>query len=156
MQSAPGCSDSWGDAELYFRHCPYQVGQALWVREALLKREQSCGLPPVIAYRADLTPVMGEKTPECDANGRAIWPSKWQREVLPARFMPRWASRITLKVTDVRAERVQDITHEGAIAESVAGCSEFAALWGAINAKRGYAWESNPWVWVVSFERVTP
>jgi len=83
--------------------------------------------------------------------------------------MPRWASRITLEVTAVRVERVQDIAEADAIAE---GCQppfvdhlgnhrnphgdngEFHMLWDSINAKRGYGWDANPWVWVVEFRRL--
>jgi hypothetical protein len=84
--------------------------------------------------------------------------------------MPRWASRITLEVTGVRVERVQDISHDDALAEGIdtrgIGTSwevreqhariPFARLWDTINAKRGHAWESNPWVWVVEFRRIKP
>lgn len=80
----------------------------------------------------------------------------------PSIFMPRWASRLTLRVTAVKVERVQDITTGDAIME---GCPAdmwdggqpldwFSVLWDSVNSKRGYSWDSNPWVWVVEFERV--
>lgn len=91
----------------------------------------------------------------------------------PSIHMPRWASRLTLEVTGVRVERLQSITDEDIHAEgAVAACEEdlyqsaFADEWfgtprrlwrhgwDALNAKRGYGWEANPWVWVVEFKRV--
>ena len=82
--------------------------------------------------------------------------------------MPRWASRIDLEITDIRVERVQEITEEDAMAEGVWGKDEpyqgvgdlpsdrFRDLWDSINAKRGYGWDIKPWVWVISFRRIKP
>jgi hypothetical protein len=109
----------------------------------------------------------------------------------PAMFMPRWASRLTLEVTGVRVERLQEIDWEDAIAEGirdprraawrvdpVEGCvAKYRELWDSLNAarepkhigrrrKKGklvdrpmpepgpYAWDANPWVWVVEFRRL--
>ena len=88
--------------------------------------------------------------------------------------MPRWASRILLEITDIRVERLQDISGDQAEAEGVNSpicqqfleasptrhlCKEavlhgFAGLWDSINGAG--AWDLNTWVWVVEFKRVTP
>jgi hypothetical protein len=85
----------------------------------------------------------------------------------PSIHMPRWASRITLRITDIRVERLQDISEDDAKAEGVGyknpgylpgtkgnWIGSFAYLWNKINGPG--AWEANPWVWVVAFERVKP
>ena len=82
--------------------------------------------------------------------------------------MPRWASRITLEVTGVRVEKLQEISYEDAKAEGaefwrndgtltgLPACSahryEFEDLWTSINGAD--SWNANPWVWVVSFQRL--
>jgi hypothetical protein len=103
---------------------------------------------------------------------------KWR----PSIHMPHWASRITLKVTNVRAEHIHDISESDAIAEGVetahgfndslryvsypnprdpdVSCLEpdaqtpFSFRWDALNEKRGYGWDANPWVWVLTFRLV--
>ena len=119
------------------------------------------------ADEADVAQIFGEDGKGMfveEAEGkrcRLDYGVKWR----PSIHMPRWASRITLRVTNVRVERVQEISEEDALAEGVYGDEAapfdqatatmcFEALWDSINAKRGYGWDANPWVWVVEFERV--
>ncbi|NLH01932.1 MAG: hypothetical protein GX488_08580 [Clostridiales bacterium] len=83
----------------------------------------------------------------------------------PSIFMPREAARIFLRVTNVRAERLQDmplfdVWSEGTPqmpgnteSDGAVNHEDFKYLWDSINAKRGYGWDTNPWVWVYEFER---
>lgn len=141
--------------------CPFgEPGDRLWVRETF-----ALGEPPYfgVAYRAD----EGDN-PE-DVGGER---QKWT----PSIHMPRYLSRITLEITDINAERVQDITEDDARAEGVnpefrtvvarsdggpdyhIPCSYrggFANTWDAIYAKRpGLSWDENPWIWAITFRRV--
>lgn len=107
-------------------NCPYgKIGDRLWVRETWTIDEYD---QPVIFYKATDHKTCGQP---------------WK----PSRFMPRWASRITLEITDIRIERLQDISKEDAIAEGC-GCQplhpdeeyikaieDFYHLWDSINAK---------------------
>ena len=82
--------------------------------------------------------------------------------------MPRWASRTTLEVTDVRVQRVQEISVQDVKAEGVwwqdilwpnhnarsKFIPRFRKLWDRINAKRGFPWDANPWVWALTFRRI--
>lgn len=138
--------------------CPYgQPGDRLWVRETWARD----GF--VICYRAD-----GTWVPR--THDRPTVP-RWRSAI----HMPRWASRLTLEVTDVRVERVQDISewdcqHEGIWKDILCSANDypwimgdkrylvaqgaFRALWDSINAKRGFGWDVNPWVWVLTFRMV--
>ena len=88
------------ETEDEFVKCPYQVGMKLWVRETFA---YNTFCPPAkVDYKASYPIVEISQRP-------------WK----PSIFMPRWASRITLEITDIRVERVQDITDEDAIAEGL-------------------------------------
>ena len=96
-------------------------------------------------------------------DGRFEWkpgesPCRWR----PSIFMPKAAARIFLKVTGVGAERLQEMTGRDMVEEGVARfpCDKklderyyFIELWDSLNDKRGYGWDTNPWVWVYRFER---
>jgi len=128
-----------------------EAGDRLWVRETWLHdcehcHNPDCGLPNHIWYRAS------EAHPE-------DFTAKWK----PSIFMPRWASRLMLKITDVRAEMLKEITDADALAEgvdrtntSIPGYARtrFQELWDSINAKRGFSWQSNPFVWVIEFNLI--
>ena len=156
-----------GNADL----CPYgKPGDRLWVRESwqadsqvdcVAPRELSHGEP--IRYPAD----WDFRQPGC----AMIRPGK----IRPSIHMPRWASRILLEITGVRVERLQDITEDQAKAEGVRLYTDHAELgdWWHVEGIETYSadprksfellwssvggdWQSNPWVWVVEFKRVTP
>jgi len=142
--------------------CPHgQPGDRLWVREAwrapaAYDQVRPSELPKStnIRYEADGYQRIGTAT-------RAALNEPWGK-LRPSMFMPRWASRITLEVTGVRVERLQDISEADAQAEGVKNSlhmpggrfanENFAHLWWSINGDG--AWESNPWVWVVEFKRL--
>jgi len=154
--------------------CPYgSVGDLLWVREAWRTGDQ------LGAHSGSKIQAMAEECGyykhgglnpccpiyyEADGHHRA-WGDNDEADfgVLGryrhGRFMPRWASRITLEITGIRVERLNDITEADARAE---GCvahdsarREFAHLWSTIHAADGpNGWEANPWVWVIEFKRV--
>lgn len=120
--------------------CPYgQVGDVLWVRETFLNFNPVDQAPEYI-YKAE-NPNFGMVSGE-----------KWK----PSIFMPKDAARIWLRITNVRVERLHEITEEDAIREGskyLLNVREwFADLWKSINGEE--SWKSNPWVWVVEFERI--
>jgi hypothetical protein len=113
-----------------------------------------------------------QEVPDAEAEGGISW--KLDEKALPwrpGRFMWRWMSRITLPIWRVRVQRLQDISQEDAQAEGVDGArwgdpgvdwvslsgrdyiTPFRAQWDSLNAKRGYPWTANPFVWVIEWER---
>lgn len=142
--------------------CPYgKLGDWLWVRETCFIND----------YREASVPE--QERADCEIHYRAdgIPDFEGEEELIrwrPSIHMPRWASRILLEVTDVRVERLQDITEEQALAEGIKKHSDggyhvedgkhfsdspvesFACLWSSV----GGDWDANPWVWCVSFKRI--
>jgi len=158
--------------------CPHAVGDVLWIRErwtATFRRsgrdlswheverdERTESLCSSIRYAADAI----------DMPDRA---NEWVSPI----FMPRWASRLSIRIEDVRAEELQDLSafdvaDEGLPQEISSESPGFASLslhsdvdsaprncsraafrerWNRIHARSGPAWEENPWVWVFSFSR---
>lgn len=146
-----GCWDDW-EMEALLPQCPYGCpGDRLWVRETL--RMDTRGLV-YAGDDGDVRVVGFEKGMKADQ-----WIRGYARKTIPSIHMPRWASRLKLEVVSVRVERLQDVTEEDATAE---GCTYgypmpilwFSTLWNGINAKRGFGWDTNPWVWRVEFRRL--
>lgn len=132
--------------------CPHGIpGDLLWCRETwsyitLVQNERQPGdkwnpqlnMPVRMLYRAD-----------AEVEGWQI-PARWS----PSIFMPRWASRLTLRVESVRVERLQDITEGDAHAEGFASRAKFLVYWDVLNAKQGHPASNNDWLWVIGFARV--
>jgi len=124
--------DIHGSAFMKTTKCPYgQPGDRLWVRETFAESRSG------VIYRA--APMFDD----CE-EGDVSW--KWK----PSIHMPRWASRITLEITAVRVERLQDISEEDAKREGFPDVVHFYELWTILNGKE--SWRANPWVWVVEFK----
>lgn len=137
--------------------CPYGLaGDRLWVRETLKLRDPG-QRSEAWTYGADGAVI---ELPNGDARVPAMlsWAHHKEGNTCVSIHMPRWACRLELDVTAVRAERLQDISEEEARAE---GCpaypcrASYAALWDSINGGNRAAWSSNPWVFVVTFQRAT-
>lgn len=139
---------------------PYQPDDLLYVRETW------CGLPVNEAGH-----MRGHTIYYYKADGE-LRPKGWRGTWHPSIHMPKEAARIWLKVTDVRVERLQDITDDGSKAEGAnwkngqnvgweekmkrTATERFAEIWNRTIKKSDldrYGWEANPWVWVIEFER---
>ncbi len=166
------------DSRAYRIRSRVEPGDRLWVREnwragvALYDRKKVF-MCVYLDAEGKVTEFdrMAPDVPVESRNNALLWKTK------PSIHMPRWASRLTLGVTGIRVERVQDISPRDCIAEGIddsrhkCGCEhcsmtdaicpatasslimEFASLWEDTNGKG--AWDRNDWVWVVEFRRVT-
>jgi len=164
----PGRSFVWWDDDTTSHRwrCPYgQPGDRLWVKETFspwadeftksINRSKDKAV-----YRADYR----NGCPSLDVGGFKHWK--------PSIFMPRWASRITLEITDTRAERLNNISEADYIAEGVekvdhgwkaydhpteqatnyTAIDSYRSLWEKINGVN--SWKVNPYVWCLSFKRL--
>ena len=149
----------------YFSHPYGQVGDRLWVREAH-------AFVPQTAYRGS-TGIYQQINPSDDYEA-CVYRENFDRSRSfpwrPSIHMPRWASRITLEITGVRVERLQDISEADSKAEGAKSADpvtgkecvldpamgsyrlHFQSIWESINGTD--SWDANPWVWVIEFRRV--
>lgn len=171
--------DSGADYDAWNAWCPYgEPGARLWVRETWAAPSDYDDLSPkqidaMHSIERVAVPLWYAATDTTEAETYTA--GRWR----PSIHCPRWASRITLRVTSVRVERLQAITEEDARAEGVTPFSydpegdcwtaapperahrtAFEYIWGELNGydeaderRPGSSWSSNPWVWVVGFER---
>jgi hypothetical protein len=171
---------AWWETGKDINRCPHgQTGDRLWVRETWycdhFEVQKGPYLQPADMHDLDQSREDGELVYAAD--GLAPYEQE-QPTWKPSIHMPRWASRILLEITEVRVERLQDISEDQAKAEGVRRMRDgsdtwvsregpgdlvtpwptakeaFSDLWNSINGP--HAWQSNPWVWVVEFKRVTP
>ena len=156
----------WLEREGIEKWCPYgKVGATLWVREAWWAVEvDQIGVQYGVFDDEFVPNELGAKEPE-PQKLRLLERQNWRYGRHPSIHMPKSITRIFLEITNIRVERVQDISEEDAVAEGL--CPEgvdigdgknsdnpieqFAQLWDSINAKRGYSWDSNSFVWCISF-----
>ena len=156
---------------MWTKRCPH-YGRRLWIREAWLplddvhrqKFSEPLGAP--LDYGPKFPPTRNGFAYRATTDGdgdkiRKEYGYKWR----PAITMPRWASRITLQISNIRMERVQDITEEDARAEGCwideathGPCDDSAIdvyrdLWDKTNGSG--SWARNPWVWVYVFQRLS-
>ena len=136
--------------------CPYgQLGDYLWVREKFTLCPKDFRPNGIIYFangKPDITYVMS---------------NEWHSSI----HMPRYASRITLEIVNVKVEKLQNITEEDARAEGIIWTEietaprsgifrpyakeQFEQLWDSIYSKKGMGWTVNPWCWCITFKRIT-
>jgi hypothetical protein len=170
-----GCND---EGTTIFAKCPYgDEGDRLYVRETWARIYNGEGCID------DIEPCPKGPCPGCHIEYRADtdakYPAEWDDDFgddpdcpkwSPSIHMPRWASRINLEIEFVRAEHLQDISDEDCEREGVSPSTggdaadwrdnesgwrrTYRQLWDHLNAKRGYSWDSNSWVWVIGFKKI--
>lgn len=155
---------------------PHAAGDRLYVREA------AWIAPP--AWTDSPQNPMGPQRQEVayaadDRSGYTADAAKdYKLRLRPSIHMPRWASRLTLLVTDVRVQRLQDISEEDCIAEGIEArgmgsiwgwidyletnpnltrhfadpCRSYASLWNSLHTEPGTRWEDNPWIYAITFD----
>ena len=148
-------------AELLAKHCPYgQPGDRIWVRETYRVHGKATDVATLV-YRASVRNSWTEQTHRVPVEvcNKPV-SEKWT----PSIHMPRWASRILLEITDVRVERLHDMSEADAKAEGASPATYkitppeavyrvgFGDIWRGIYGQEN--WLSNPWVWVIEFKRI--
>ncbi|HFU0589889.1 TPA: hypothetical protein ACGTT9_004122 [Escherichia coli] len=158
-------------AELLAKHCPYgQPGDRIWVRETYRVHGKATDVATLV-YRASVRNSWTEQTHRVPVEvcNKPV-SEKWT----PSIHMPRWASRILLEITNVRVERLNDISECDARDEGVPPAGSllpdhpgtfltpkgdfamakvaFQRLWESIYGEE--SWNANPWVWVIEFKRI--
>lgn len=148
-------------AELLAKHCPYgQPGDRIWVRETYRVHGKATDVATLV-YRASVRNSWTEQTHRVPVEvcNKPV-SEKWT----PSIHMPRWASRILLEITDVRVERLHDMSEADAKAEGASPATYkitppeavyrvgFGDIWRSIYGQEN--WLSNPWVWVIEFKRI--
>lgn len=148
-------------AELLAKHCPYgQPGDRIWIRETYRVHGKATDVATLV-YRASVRNSWTEQTHRVPVEvcNKPV-SEKWT----PSIHMPRWASRILLEITDVRVERLHDMSEADAKAEGASPATYkitppeavyrvgFGDIWRSIYGQEN--WLSNPWVWVIEFKRI--
>lgn len=148
--------------------CPYgQAGDRLWVRHYIWEPTRDtpwsrdgnlhCWNP--ITHEI----LWADGTMCGDVSGVDTESGGWKQT--RSSLMPRWACRLMLEITEVRLERVQDISEHDAVAEGFSRCHDglncpdrgrywYRQLWDSINTKPGCKWDRNPWVWAITFRKL--
>lgn len=149
----------------FIGRCPYGVpGDRLWVKETWALHERFTDVARVVyaGSQGQSWSEMHRDVPAETAITRYA-PKPFQEGFRPSIHMPRWASRLTLEITEVRVERLQEISEGDAVAEGtqepslvplIGACwserDAYAKLWEKINGPG--SWDANPWAWAVTFE----
>ena len=120
------------------RVCPFGApGDRLWVREAFWTDRRNDGS------------VMFDDKIMFDIVKRS---KHWSHK--SPLFLPRRHSRLTLEITNVRCKQLKDMKNADVMAEGYINAAQFVRAWNSLNGKRGFGWETNPWVWCISFTKV--
>ncbi|EBB4449658.1 hypothetical protein P1K16_004040 [Salmonella enterica] len=163
----PWAEDCERVGDIWFA-CPYgEIGDHIWVRETWQVIHDHIDESSHVEYRTYAPSIPKEK----DRYWHTVYAEHFGDESRedrgfpwrPAIHMPRWASRITLEITDVRVERLRDLSEEDAKSEGIIPSAggvlpgweyriNFRDLWMDIYGTDN--WEANPWVWVIEFKRV--